>query len=229
MHKLNALLIDLDNTLYLYTPAHEAALDSVLGWIATQTDSSYEQLIQMYHEARHIINSNLSGTASSHNRLLYFQLVFERLGTPSCGMALYAYRQYWNVFLETAQLFPGVEDFFTELPIPVCVITDLTADIQHQKLEGFGLSRYVNILVTSEEAGHEKPSPVIFELALKKLGLAPENVIMVGDNYKKDILGAEHIGIRGILFNPDSTIKPECDCEQVNSFAELRRLLHASL
>ena len=51
-------------------------------------------------------------------------------------------------------------------------------------------------LVTSEEVGVEKPDEAIFYYALNKINLKPEQVIMIGDSYAKDILGATNIGIQ---------------------------------
>jgi putative hydrolase of the HAD superfamily len=46
----------------------------------------------------------------------------------------------------------------------------------------------VDYLVSSEEAGAEKPDPKVFELSLEKLGLKKDEVVMIGDNYEKDIM-----------------------------------------
>ena len=44
-----------------------------------------------------------------------------------------------------------------------------------------------------------KPEPSFFELALKDMNLKPENVWMIGDDIKDDILGAMRLGMKGIL------------------------------
>lgn len=51
----------------------------------------------------------------------------------------------------------------------------------------------------SFEAGLLKPDPEIFKLTLDKLGVKPEEAVMVGDNLESDVLGAEAVGIKGIL------------------------------
>ena len=57
------------------------------------------------------------------------------------------------------------------------------------------MDKYIGYLVTSDEAGKEKPYKDIFKLALKKLGLKASEVIMLGDNEVKDLQGAEKLGI----------------------------------
>ena len=44
-----------------------------------------------------------------------------------------------------------------------------------------------------------KPEPPIFHLALERLGLPPEHVVMIGDRIETDILGAKRVGLRTVL------------------------------
>ena len=53
-------------------------------------------------------------------------------------------------------------------------------------------------MVTSEEAGAEKPAARIFETALERAGARPEEAVMVGDDPETDIAGAAALGMRSI-------------------------------
>lgn len=57
-------------------------------------------------------------------------------------------------------------------------------------------------MVTSEEAGADKPHVEQAVLALKKLHLRQEEVVMVGNNPKTDIELAHRFGLRSVLFDP---------------------------
>ena len=68
-----------------------------------------------------------------------------------------------------------------------------------------GLSLDVGPFVAALEyaAGTEaaimgKPSPAFFHMALESLGLAPGEVVMVGDDIEADIGGAQDAGLRAI-------------------------------
>mgnify|MGYP003309072331 CR=1 FL=1 len=63
-----------------------------------------------------------------------------------------------------------------------------------QRLEKWGLMRYISLVLSSAEEGVSKPDPEIFRLGVKALNLSPENVLVVGDSYKKDIVPSESIG-----------------------------------
>ena len=91
-------------------------------------------------------------------------------------------------------LYEGCRQFLHEaklLGIPTCIVTDLTTSIQFRKLIFLELEREFNFVVTSEEAGFDKPSEKPFLLALKKLGLKGELAWFIGDNSAKDIEGAK--------------------------------------
>ncbi len=65
----------------------------------------------------------------------------------------------------------------------------------HEHLGALGLSALVDAVVTSAEAGSPKPAPAIFELALLRLGAAPERTVHVGDA-DADAEGARAAGLR---------------------------------
>ena len=87
-----------------------------------------------------------------------------------------------------------------ERNIQICVVTDMQAHFQVQKLK---IDNLIDYLVTSEEVGKEKPNPEMFLLALEKLDLQVNDVIMIGDNQKKDIEGARNLGIKAYQINLD--------------------------
>ena len=82
----------------------------------------------------------------------------------------------------------------------MCVVTNLNMQFQIQKIKQLEIEPYVSCLVTSEEVGVEKPDPLFFEIALKKLGLAKDDVIMIGDDEEKDIQGAKAMGIPAFIY-----------------------------
>lgn len=61
----------------------------------------------------------------------------------------------------------------------------------------------VDCLVTSEEAGVEKPASGIFNLCLEKLRLPAGEVCFVGDNLDRDVKGAIAAGLQAVWFHPE--------------------------
>jgi len=148
------------------------------------------------------IKNELAGTASSHNRVLYFQRVIEKThNTVEPKIILKMYKTYWDTFLNNMKIGKGVEQtlkLLQKMKIKIAIVTDLTAHIQLRKIDKLKLTKYVDYLVTSEEAGGEKPNAIIFLLALNKLNILPNEAIMVGDNLVADIEGANSLGIDSV-------------------------------
>ena len=169
----------------------------------------------------------LLGTASSHNRLLYFQRMCELMKLNPLQHSMEMYNTYWDSFLEHLLPFPGVFELLKKYKNKICLITDLTAHIQYRKIEKLKLEDYCQFIVTSEEAGKEKPHPYIFLLALQKLGLKASEVCMIGDSFKKDICGAAGVGIDAIWFKHENKQESYNDenIQEVRTFAEIRFLL----
>ena len=56
----------------------------------------------------------------------------------------------------------------------------------------------------------QKPSPVVFEIVLKALGIYPEQAVMVGNSWDTDMIGANRSGIHGIwLQNPSVSVRKD--------------------
>jgi putative hydrolase of the HAD superfamily len=67
-------------------------------------------------------------------------------------------------------------------------------------LEKLGLARHITATIFSDEIGHAKPHAAIFEAAREALGLAPEEILHVGDSEEADVAGARAAGFRSAHF-----------------------------
>lgn len=70
------------------------------------------------------------------------------------------------------------------------------------ELEILGMRRYIDIVVSSADAGFRKPHPRIFESACRTLGVEPGDTVVVGDSLVNDVLGAEACGMRAVWLLP---------------------------
>jgi putative hydrolase of the HAD superfamily len=73
----------------------------------------------------------------------------------------------------------------------------------HEVLTRVGLSALLDRIVTSAEAGMRKPSPAIFERALRLVGARPSDAIHIGDALIEDVQGAQAAGIESLLLCRD--------------------------
>ncbi len=189
-----AVLFDLDNTLYPYDPAHEAAWRAVVDKLSGAFSITPRRCEQAFREARDQVKAQLGRTASSHSRLLYFQRMLEIEGLGSRLLSVLDLEQtYWRTFLRNAVPFDGVRELLDDLrlsDIPVALVTDLTAQIQFRKLVYWRLDNDFDSVVTSEEAGADKPHEAPFRLVREKVRAAGDVLWMIGDDPEADIRGA---------------------------------------
>ena len=194
----SAIIFDTDNTLYEYSPAHDTALKAVCVKAKRILGCREKEFETVYNESRAEIKKRLGSVASSHSRLLYFQLVIEKImGKSNLFATLDLDQTYWRIFLDNAVLFPDVKELISlvhQMGIRTAVVTDLTSQIQFRKLIFFGLDDFFDVMVTSEEAGADKPNEAAYLLALNKLKIASEKCWMIGDNYNADMMGGKDVG-----------------------------------
>lgn len=203
------VMLDIDNTLYPYDPAHRAGQAGVSDHLVAVLGEDRSRVDAALDAGRADTGRRLHGTASSHHRLLYFQAALERLGRCPMPLALDCHDIYWECFLDAMEPFADTERFLSKLdPSRTCLVTDLVADIQYRKIRRLRLQNFAHHLVTSEEAGAEKPDPAIFRLALGKLGAMAERSCMVGDSFEKDVVGAAKLGMGAFWLNPERRPAP---------------------
>ncbi len=64
-----------------------------------------------------------------------------------------------------------------------------------------GVGKYFDARVFSDEVRARKPDRRIFERALERLHLEPEEVVHIGDDVEADVAGAKGMGMRAVWFN----------------------------
>lgn len=86
-------------------------------------------------------------------------------------------------------------DVLAAAGIPFGIVTNGSAR-QIDKIRALGLEGRTSCIHISEVSGCRKPDPAIFLAAAGGLGLAPGDILFVGDNPEADIIGAAGVGMR---------------------------------
>ena len=84
-----------------------------------------------------------------------------------------------------------------------------------------GLEPYLDLVVTSEEVGADKPKPPLFLAALDRAGVKGSEAVHVGDQYELDVAGARGAGITPILLDRYDVYPEVGDCPRIRSLSEL--------
>ena len=111
-----------------------------------------------------------------------------------------------------AECIPGAKETYLKLHeagFAIVMVADGTVESFHNTMTQHGLSHIFAAEIISEAVGEDKPSAKMFEAAMRALDLTDADksrVIMVGNNVKRDILGANRFGIRSVLIDCPSAV-----------------------
>ena len=104
------------------------------------------------------------------------------------------------------EVVPGVEEALQELQDEwTLALATNAVDSQERDiwraLERAGLEDLIDRVYCFRTIGHRKPAPEYFDHILSNLGMERDHVVMVGDTFEADVLGANRSGICAIWFN----------------------------
>jgi putative hydrolase of the HAD superfamily len=102
---------------------------------------------------------------------------------------------------------PGSADVLISLRatgITIVVLTNGPSVQQRQKLLAIDLLPHIDHLFTSEQLGFAKPAQEAFRQVLSRLGVDPQQCVMVGDSLHSDVAAALSVGIPAVLYDPVS-------------------------
>ena len=120
-----------------------------------------------------------------------------------------------------ADCIPGAKETMLALygqGFTIAMVADGLTESFHNTMTQNGLERIFAAKSISEENGVEKPAWAMFQKALERLGLTDDDkyrIIMVGNNLKRDVVGAKRFGIRSVLlsWSPRYDMVPSCEEE----------------
>ena len=164
------IIIDLDNTIYNYDELHEKSLRESLKLLETETNQ-LSDLLKLYENISKIHKYEVNNTASSHNKGIYFKYLMEKLNI-NLKKHVDLYNKYWDVFFDNIKPFNGLINFLKwnkKNNIKIGILTDYETEFQLKKLVKLNIIDLIDVIVTSEEVGIEKPSKQMFYTILDKL------------------------------------------------------------
>jgi putative hydrolase of the HAD superfamily len=137
----------------------------------------------------------------------------EHMGVPGNLIDVNAcLRAYGWQLIQGVTVFPDVPDvlhtlFFNNILIGLITNASVPMWLRDRELEACDLLRYfTDCRLSAVDVGYIKPHPIIFETALNRLGISPAEAVFVGDNPEADVVGAQRVGMRGVLrVTPNNT------------------------
>ncbi len=192
---IRAVLFDLDNTLTDFMKMKDASIDAAIeGMLDMGLPMSREQ-------ARDRIYAIYDREGIEYQRV-FDNFLKENMGEvpPSVlAAAIVGYRRARDSYLV---LYPRVRQTLTELlrrGFRLAVLSDAPALQAWLRLHHLALNHLFEFVITFDDTGERKPSPVGFARALELLQMRPEDVLMVGDWPERDMVGAARMGMQTVF------------------------------
>jgi putative hydrolase of the HAD superfamily len=158
------------------------------------------------------------------------RLLYDRLGVRFDLSPEEMEREFWLGAM-THTLEPGIRQVLSRLRsagIRAGVVSNtmFSASVLEDDLERLGLGGLLGVVVSSADYGVRKPSPLLFEAALARLGCAPRDAWYAGDRPEFDVAGARAAGMTAVWYNPAGSGAPDPEPEAiVRSWDQLLPLL----
>nr|WP_296066931.1 HAD family hydrolase [uncultured Actinoplanes sp.] len=198
--RIRGVLLDLDDTLLDHTDAVDRALRLWLPQLGVTPTAEHLTLWNEVQEPhlRAWRERRISFEEQRRRRLRDF---LPAIQVPYAvdeldeifGGYLRAYESSYRAFPDV----PGALAAIADAGLRLAVLTNGNDKQQNRKLAAVGLDG-IGPVFTPDHLGAAKPEPAAFRGACERWGLAPAEVLSVGDNYAFDVLGARAAGLRAV-------------------------------
>ena len=192
-----SIFIDIDDTLLDYVPCCREAYDTAMPDHPEHFQLFFDIAGRLFSEAKH------GKHTIAEVMDLYPKEFMASIGYPQESVEPFtrAFRAAWG---KTHTLVPEAKEMLDALKSKgyrLFAASNSFAHLQRSRLEQAGILHYFEDTYISMDIGYDKPDVRFFEEALRRSGLQPSEVLMIGDSMTTDILGAQAAGIEALFFD----------------------------
>lgn len=225
LHRVRAITLDLDDTLWAIGPVIERAERRLWQWLGEHyprvADHWNTDSLASLRERVVLANS-----AQAHDLRLLRRAMLSEIALAA-GYDTTLVDPAFDVFDEvrnTVELFPDVVPALDALRGDYALVAVTNGNAC---LETIGIRHLFDDVVTAVDAGVAKPARRIFDAACQRAGALPDEVLHVGDNPEIDVAGAQRAGMRAAWINrngepwPDELARPDAVIARLDELSGL--------
>ncbi len=233
-HELDALLLDLDDTILDGRAGmreawdHVAALlvDHLPGADTTRVRGAIGEVTDWYWSDPEREQRGRLDLEAARREVL--ERVLERFGRADADLVHRTARHYTRHREASYRLAEGALAALERLRSRfglLALVTNGASDPQRAKIERFELAGYFDHIQVEGEFGVGKPDTRVYDHVRSRLDVAPERCLMVGDNFRADVLGSLEAGLHAVWIDVEGRGRPPLPAPRphatVRSLAEL--------
>jgi len=225
--KVRQLFFDLDRTLWDFETNSKQALYQLYHELGL--NEKIEHFLHFHHTYikvnamlwQNYGNGKVTKEELRNNR---FVSTLSKHGIDDVALAQKMSDGYIELSPRQTNLFPGAVETlknFQKEGYQMHIITNGFKEVQFIKLENSGIRAYFDMILCSEEIGITKPHREIFIEAQTRTNCKSHHAIMIGDDFKADIIGSLNAGWTAIHFDPEHKYKKERNVPRIRELGEL--------
>jgi putative hydrolase of the HAD superfamily len=223
MKQIKAILFDLDNTLVdfmkMKREACKSAISSMIdAGLKMGINEGYKKLFLSYMKV---------GIESDRAFTEFLKKETGEADSKILASGINAYLETKSKFLK---LYPNIISTLEKLKetgLILGIVTDAPKVKAYQRLLAMKIEKYFDFVIGFEDTGKKKKTDIPLKMAIEKLKLEPEEIMMVGDSIKRDVIPAKKLGVVSVFAKYGSSekvrkIKPDFE---LNTFKEITNLV----
>jgi len=230
---IKAVFFDLYNTLVGYDPPKEETEAKILKELGVEATPqsllrpimAADDFIYQEHARYSIGKRTKQETVELYTE--YHGIILKEAGIEASWELITGILKKWLKADYKMMLFDDVVPTLTQLKereLIIGLISNVDRDIT-SLCQQVGLADWLEVAVTSQEVGFNKPAPQIFRAALRKAKLRPIEAIYVGDQHKIDVVGANSAGMLGLLIDRNGFFEDITDTPRISSLTQITEYL----
>lgn len=203
---MKVICFDLDDTLVDFNPGEKKARLVLIHRLATKSQTSVDHIGRIYDDIWYQIKPGYMEMVNNGlNEMAIRNIHLSRLiDVIHCEEASSHLTQiHWDLSLGNLKVYPDADSVIKYLSekYNLAMITNGPSDLQREKINRLKFLDLFDEIIISGDLGYHKPDEKIFKEMTKRTGADPSDIVYIGNNYQKDVVGAHQAGWKTVWVN----------------------------
>lgn len=198
-------MFDLDNTLVDFMKMKRRAIEEA---IPAMIDAGLE-ITPEY--ANKLIDEIYKEQGIEYQQVFdeFLRRVLQKVNYKILSAGIVAYRKAREAALIPYPHVYSTLNKLAKLGVKMGILSDAPSKEAWLRLAYLNFHHIFDAVVTFDETGERKPSPLPFKMILERLQVKPEEALMVGDWAERDVIGAAKVGMKTAFARYGDTFNTE--------------------